>query len=78
MGDIAEIFGANLRFLRKKAKLTQKKFADKIGYSEKAISKWESGKAIPPLETIYLITQFFHISIDDMLNKNFNNEETVQ
>jgi N-acetylglucosamine kinase-like BadF-type ATPase len=47
-----ELFAQNLKSARKKAGLSQAQLAEKISYSDKAISKWESGSALPPSEIL--------------------------
>ncbi|MBO4770414.1 MAG: XRE family transcriptional regulator [Clostridia bacterium] len=69
MKQLTEIFADNLKYLRKKAGYTQRELADIIGYSEKAISKWESATAIPPAETLYSIAQVFRTTMDSMLER---------
>lgn len=69
MKHLTEIFADNLRHMRKNAGYTQRELADIIGYSEKAVSKWESAAAIPPAETLYAIAQVFHTTIDSMLEQ---------
>lgn len=48
MTNLSEVFANNLKRRRRELKMTQKELADTIGYSEKSISKWESGQAIAP------------------------------
>lgn len=45
-------FFENLKFYRKNHGLTQKQLADKIGYSEKAVNKWENTQTVPSIYTI--------------------------
>ena len=48
--------------------LTQKKLADKLQVSDKAVSKWESGRGEPSLELIRAITKLFNCSIDYLVD----------
>ena len=48
MQELSLIVAANLRRHRKALSVTQSELAEALGYSEKAISKWESGKGLPP------------------------------
>lgn len=50
--------------LRKSNKLTQKEFGDRIGVSNRAVSKWESGISMPSTETFFNICNAFNISPD--------------
>lgn len=52
--------------LRRKSGLSQEQLAEKIGVSRQAISKWEGGLSIPELEKIRALSEFFHVSIDEL------------
>lgn len=62
-------FFENLKFYRKERGLTQKQLADKIGYSEKAVNKWENTQTIPDIYTLLAICKILHTSLDDLLYK---------
>ncbi|MCR5333190.1 MAG: helix-turn-helix domain-containing protein, partial [Bacilli bacterium] len=47
MKALSEIVAENLAALRKKVGLTQQELADRLAYSDKTVSKWELGRAIP-------------------------------
>lgn len=47
----------------KRKKLTQFQLAEKLGVSDKTISKWERGACLPKMDMIEIITKFFDISI---------------
>ena len=65
--NVKERFSKNLVILRKKYKLTQGDLADKLSYSDKTISKWENGDALPDAETLCLISELFDVSVDELL-----------
>jgi len=67
MDNFKKDFSEKLFDLRKKRGLTQTQLANEIGYSEKAISKWESGTCMPPIETLIVLAEFFHVGVEDML-----------
>ena len=52
MKAIKEVLIENLISLRKEHKLTQLELAEKIGYSDKAVSRWEHGEVLPDVETL--------------------------
>lgn len=62
--DLNEIVATNIVELRKSAKLTQVELADKLHYSDKAVSKWERGESIPELVTLKKIADIFGVTID--------------
>lgn len=65
--DIKNNFAVNVAKLRKAAKLTQAEFAEKINYSDKAVSKWERGEAVPDLYTVKAIADFFDVKVDYLI-----------
>ena len=62
-------FGNYIYELRSKAGISQSELAAEIGVTNKAVSKWEMGKAKPSVETIRKLAALFHISVDDLLKK---------
>lgn len=66
MSNIAQI-GINIRILREKRGLTQRKLADSVLVSFQAISAWERGLSIPDLENAVRIADFFGVSVDTLL-----------
>ena len=60
-------FGNLLYELRNKAKLTQKDLAIKLGITNKAVSKWENGKAKPTTEILKKLSILFNIPIENLL-----------
>ncbi|MGN0486030.1 MAG: helix-turn-helix domain-containing protein [Acutalibacteraceae bacterium] len=61
-------FGRKLHALRKRKGLTQQELANELNYTDKAISKWERGESIPDSYTLYVIADFFAVSIDDLIS----------
>ena len=59
MEDVKFIVSQNLIRLRKESGLTQAEVAKLINYSDKAISRWETGEVVPDLETIYALSEVF-------------------
>ena len=59
METLESIYASNLQALRKDRHLTQLELAEKLGYSDKSISKWEMGKGLPPLDVAKDIAAFF-------------------
>lgn len=66
METMEEAFAQNLRFCRKNAGFTQKMLGASIGYSEKAVSKWESG-VLPPVAALVKIADCLQVSVDELL-----------
>ena len=61
-------FGEKLRQLRKSRGLTQEELADALYVSRTAVSKWESGRGYPGIDSLKEISGFFTVSIDDLLS----------
>ncbi len=59
--------GANIAFYRKQSGLTQAQLAEKLNYSDKAVSKWERGESIPDVLTLMQIADQFQVTVDDLL-----------
>ena len=59
--------GANIAMQRKRVGLTQAGLAEKLNYSDKAVSKWERGESMPDVLTLMQLAQLFDISVGDLL-----------
>ena len=60
--------GANIAAHRKNAGLTQAGLAEKLNYSDKAVSKWERGESFPDVLTIMQLAELFGITVNDLLS----------
>lgn len=61
-------FSEKLQTLRKSRQLTQEELAEALYVSRTAISKWESGRGYPNIESLKEISRFFSVSIDELLS----------
>ena len=61
-------FGEKLQQLRKGKEWTQEQLAEELFVSRTAISKWESGKGYPNIDSLKNISKLFSVSIDDLLS----------
>lgn len=59
--------GANIAAYRKRAGLTQVGLANKLNYTDKAVSKWERGESMPDVLTLVQLAEQFEISVNDLL-----------
>lgn len=64
MIDLTPTVGRNLALLRKHRGLTQGQLAERFAYSDKAISKWERGEALPDLNTLFELADFYGVTLD--------------
>ena len=62
------ITGNTIKKLREKNKLTQNELAEKLSVSNKAISKWETGKGYPDIVLIEDIAKVFNVSITELFS----------
>ena len=77
MDDLKQIIANNIIKLRKQKKLTQAEFAQKLNYSDKAVSKWERAESIPDVIVLKQVADLFGISVDYLLNEHNENEKLV-
>ena len=75
MSDLNKVFADNLIFLRKHANLTQLELAERLSYSDKAVSKWERGKAIPDISVLMSIAAIFGITVDELMKEHKDGEK---
>ena len=61
-------FHEKLQELRKKKGLTQEELAQALYVSRTAVSKWESGRGLPGIESLKAIAKYFSVTIDDLLS----------
>lgn len=69
MENIKEIIAKNLVELRKSRKLTQQDLAQKLNYSDKAISRWEHAEALPDIETLSKVCDVYGVKFEYLLQK---------
>lgn len=70
-----EKIGKAIKELRLKANLSQQQFANKLGVTSQAVSKWETGKNIPDIAIIKKISEEFKVNIEDILNGEIKEEQ---
>ena len=63
-------FNEKLQELRKQNNLTQQELADALYVSRTAISKWESGRGYPNIDSLKAISKYFSISLDELLSSD--------
>ena len=64
---LKNVIGANIAAYRKRGGMTQAGLAEKLNYSDKAVSKWERGESMPDVPTLALLAEQFGISVNDLL-----------
>ena len=64
------VTGAVIRELREKNKMTQLQLAEKLGVSDKTVSKWETAKGYPDITLLEPIAEVFRISVTELISGN--------
>lgn len=67
MEDPKEIIARNIVDLRRKNGMTQLELAEKLNYTDKAVSKWERGESIPDVAVLKTIADLFGVTVDYLL-----------
>ena len=73
--------GKNIVSYRKRLRMTQAGLAEKLNYSDKAVSKWERGESVPDVQTLMQLAELFDITVNDLLadpNELPENPSTVE
>ena len=64
---LKDLIGKNIASYRKCAGLTQAGLAEKLNYSDKAVSKWERGESIPDVITLAQLADLFEVTVNELV-----------
>ena len=64
------VTGAVIKELREKNKMTQLQLAEKLGVSDKTVSKWETAKGYPDITLLEPIAEAFSVSVTELISGN--------
>ncbi|MBQ5884955.1 MAG: helix-turn-helix transcriptional regulator [Clostridia bacterium] len=78
MEDLKPIIAKNIIDLRHAADITQAQLAEKLNYSDKAVSKWERGDAIPSIATLKEIADHFGVTVDYLISADHQAENKIK
>ncbi len=73
--------GSNIASYRKRLNMTQAGLAEKLNYSDKAVSKWERGESVPDVLTLVQMAELYGVSVNELLvdpNRLPDNPGTVE
>lgn len=70
MEELKVVFASNLIRLRTQAGMTQLQLAEQLNYSDKSVSKWERGDALPDLVVTKTIADLFGVTVDFLLQSH--------
>lgn len=71
------ITGDTIKKLREKRGITQKELADKIGVSDKTVSKWETGRGLPDIGIIEDLSATLNVSLSELFTGEFRTNNNV-
>lgn len=74
----AQKCGEFIAELRKEQNLTQKDLANKLNVSDKAISRWETGKGYPDVDSLQSLSKFFSVTINELLAGEKAKTKTIE
>lgn len=77
MQDLKNVIARNIADLRRGAHLTQIELAERLNYSDKAVSKWERGESIPDVMVLKEIADLFGVSVDYLLQEEHHEAVTA-
>lgn len=69
MEDLKPIIAKNITRLRQNAKMTQNELAERLNYSDKAISKWERAESLPDITVLKAIADQFGVPLDYLVRR---------
>lgn len=70
--------GKWMAFLRKEQKLTQEQLAERLGVSNRSVSRWENGRGMPDFSLLWDISRELDVSVSELLNGKRAEEENVR
>ena len=70
--------GKFLKELRKENNMTQEQLGERIGVTNKTVSRWETGNYMPPIESLKLLSDIYQISINEILSGERLTQENYQ
>lgn len=75
MKGMENMIDANIKFLRKRAGLSQEELAEKIDVSRQSVAKWENGESLPDIIKCRDLAMLFGTTIDNLINYSFEDDE---
>ena len=73
-----ERIGKFISELRKEKSMTQEQLAEKLGVTDKSISRWENGKTMPDLSMLTILSRELNVEISELLNGRRMNKEELE
>lgn len=76
MDQIKQIVAKNITELRRASGMTQLELAERLNYSDKAVSKWERGESLPDVAVLKQISDLFSVSMDYLVAEDHQEHHT--
>ena len=77
MNELKLTIAKNIAELRKQHDMTQIQLAERLNYSDKAVSKWERGESVPDIYVLIEIAKLFSVSLDYLVSEEHSANEDV-
>ncbi|NLT10528.1 MAG: helix-turn-helix transcriptional regulator [Ruminococcus sp.] len=74
MNDLKSVIADNITQLRRSHGMTQAELAEKLNYTDKAVSKWERRESLPDITVLKSIADCFGVSVDYLISAEHKNE----
>lgn len=71
-----QTFGSMIAVLRKEKGMTQLELAEKMGVTDKAVSKWERDLSFPDVSSIPKLAEIFDVSVDELMQVKSDRKES--
>lgn len=75
MKGMKSMIDVNIKYLRKRAGLSQEELAEKIDVSRQSVAKWENGESLPDIIKCRDLAMLFGTTIDNLINYSFEDDE---
>lgn len=77
MDELKNIIAENIQLLRRDAGMTQASLAEKLNYTDKAVSKWERGESVPDVAVLRDIADLFGVTVDYLLHREHERKAEI-
>ncbi len=68
--EIRSHLSKNIFKLRKNKKMSQQQLGEALSYTDKAISKWETGETVPDIFTMRKLADYFNVTVDELISSD--------
>jgi transcriptional regulator with XRE-family HTH domain len=66
------LLNEKISIIRKMNNMTQEHFAEELGVSRQAVSKWENGTAVPDVQILIRLSDFYNLTMDQLIRDDFD------